>query len=156
MTRLPLMSMLLLFPLVAAAQDSPKLARLEQDVLQLQREVLILSQLVNQLRTRADAPAAPIAPPLPTPPSSAAPASTSADRIANTSLWVDASRWRSLRLGMSELEVVGQLGPPTSMRGEDPERVLHYALQIGSSGFLAGSVTLRGHAVVAIETPILK
>lgn len=147
MARLLLMSMLLLCPLLATAQDSQKIARLEQDVRQLQREVLMLSQLVNQLRSRADGPAASVALPPMTP---------SAGAIANPARWVDARRWRSLRLGMSELEVIGELGPPTSTRGEDPERVLLYALEIGTSGFLAGSVTLRDRVVVAIETPILK
>ena len=44
---------------------------------------------------------------------------------------------------MSELEVIGLLGPPTSMREEGDARVLLYALEIGASGFLGGSITLR-------------
>jgi hypothetical protein len=65
-------------------------------------------------------------------------------------------RWQGLRTGMSELEVIAALGPPTSMRGQGNERVLFYALEIGNSGFLAGSVTLRDRVVAAIETPTLK
>jgi hypothetical protein len=57
---------------------------------------------------------------------------------------------------MSELDVIGELGPPTSMRGAAAQRVLLYAIELGPSAFLAGSVTLRDGAVVAIEMPVLR
>ena len=54
------------------------------------------------------------------------------------------------------MEVIGSLGPPTSMRDVDGARVLFYALEIGSSGFLGGSVKLRDRAVVEIQVPVLQ
>lgn len=144
-----------MWPHIAAAQDSVQAARLEQEVRQLQREVLNLSQLVSELRTRVERSAPAI------PPSASAPRATNQpDRAATANpadaRWVDAGQWRKLRPGMSELEIIGLLGPPTSMRVEDGERVLLYALEIGNSGFLAGSVTLRDRAAASIETPTLK
>ena len=155
MTRLLAMSILLLCPMLSAAQDNMNYSRLELDVRQLQREVLILSQLVNQLRTRMDLPTAPAAPhALPAVPDAGSNTPPEQDR-ANPR-WVDAGRWRELRTGMSELEVIEKLGPPTSTRAGDTGVMLLYALELGSSSFLAGSVRIRDHAVVAIETPVLK
>ena len=57
---------------------------------------------------------------------------------------------------MSELEVIGALGPPTSMRTQGNERVLLYAIEIGSSGFLGGSVTLRDRVVSEVRQPVLQ
>ena len=57
---------------------------------------------------------------------------------------------------MSELEVIGILGPPTSMRQEGEARVLLYAMEIGSAGFLGGSVELRDRAVSEVHKPALK
>ncbi len=57
---------------------------------------------------------------------------------------------------MSELEVIEILGQPTSMRSEGDSRLLLYAMEIGASGFLSGSVRLRDGEVVEVQTPILK
>lgn len=57
---------------------------------------------------------------------------------------------------MSELEVIGTLGPPTSMRDEGGARVLLYAMEIGSTGYLGGSVTLRDRAVSEVRQPVLQ
>lgn len=155
MTRLLTMSILFLFPLLSPAQDSMNYSRLELDVRQLQREVLILSQLVNQLRTRADMPTAPgTTQALPAVPDAARNTPPEQDRV--NPRWVDAGRWRGLRKGMSELEVIAELGPPTSTRAGDAGVVLLYALELGSASFLAGSVRIQDHGVVAIETPVLK
>jgi hypothetical protein len=108
--------------------------------------VQALSRQVDELRTRPDR----IEVPLSTTP---APAPTSE---ANLPRWVDASLWRRLRPGMSELEVISSLGAPTSMREEDGANVLLYAMEIGSSGFLGGSVKLRGRAVIEVRPPILQ
>ena len=56
----------------------------------------------------------------------------------------------------SELEVVELLGPPTSMREEDGARMLLYALEIGTTGFLGGSVRLRDRAVIEVRAPTLQ
>ena len=50
----------------------------------------------------------------------------------------------------------GQENGPTSMRPAEDGRVLLYAMEIGSNGFLSGSVTLKGQQVVAVEKPTLK
>jgi hypothetical protein len=57
---------------------------------------------------------------------------------------------------MSELEVLSTLGPPTTMRDEDGAKVLRYALEISSGGFLSGSVTLRDHVVAEVRKPALQ
>ncbi len=57
---------------------------------------------------------------------------------------------------MSELEVITVLGAPTSMRAEGTDRVLLYAMEVGMSGFLAGSVTLRERVVAEVQTPMLR
>jgi hypothetical protein len=57
---------------------------------------------------------------------------------------------------MNELEVIDLLGPPTSMRKAGDARVLMYALEIGSSGFLGGSVTLRDRTVTEVRQPTLQ
>jgi hypothetical protein len=145
-----------LCPQLAAAQDSVQVARLEQEVRQLQREVLNLSQLVSELRTRVERSAYATAPPAPVPPRATNESTRAAAANQADARWVDAGQWRQLRPGMSELEIIELLGPPTSMRAQDGERVLLYALEIGNSGFLAGSVTLRDRAAVSIETPTLK
>jgi hypothetical protein len=156
MARVVLAAMLFAGALPAIAQDNLHLSRLEQEVRQLQREVSMLSQLVNQLRAQMDRPAIPAQPPPLAPLPGTAGATPPPPAVAANTQWLNAQRWQRLRSGMSELEVIGELGPPTSMRGQDNERVLHYALEIGSSGFLAGSVTLRERAVVAIEKPMLR
>jgi hypothetical protein len=133
----------LMLPLTALAADDPRVSFLEQEVRNLQRQVQALSRQLDELRTRPDRPL----------PQRAAPSGALPD--ATLPRWVDASLWRRLRPGMSELEVISALGPPTSMR-EDDGRVLLYALEISSSGFLGGSVKLRDRAVVEIRQPTLQ
>ena len=136
----------LILPLTASAADEGRFSFLEQEVRNLQRQVQTLTREMNELRTRperldvkANA-------------TGAAPAAVSEDLPR----WVDASRWRRLRAGMSEIEVIGSLGAPTSMREEGGARVLLYAMEIGGSGFLGGSVMLRERAVVEVKTPTLQ
>lgn len=147
-----------LSPLLVAAQDGANVARLEQEVRQLQREMLNLSQQLSELRARADRPPAPAFPSTAVSPSNAAGARSEAANGAGgaSARWINASLWQSLRQGMSELQILEILGPPTSMRDQGGERVLLYALEIGNAGFLAGSVTLRDRVAATIETPRLK
>jgi hypothetical protein len=132
-----------LVSLTAAAADDPRVSFLEQEVRNLHRQVDQLSRQLDRLTTRPDRPRAAGTAPGP----DAAPASTQ---------WVDAGRWRKIRPGMSELDVIGSLGPPTSMREEHGTRILLYALEIGTSGFLGGSVILRDRAVVEVRSPTLQ
>ena len=138
-----LAAILALMPLVASAADAQRISFLEQEVRNLQRQVMALSRQLDEMRSRLDRPAAQ------TPAAADAPVPTSDQ-------WIDATRWRQVRSGMNELEVVGLLGPPTSMRTEGDARVLLYALEIGSSGFLGGSVTLRDRTVAEVRPPTLQ
>lgn len=144
MTRAWIFAGLMSASLAAAAADDYKVTQLEQDVRDLQRQVRALTQQIEQQR----------APPAVT---AGAPVSRPAPQAAAAApLWVDAARWRRLMPGMSELEVIGILGPPTSMRTEGDQRVLLYAMEIGASGFLGGNVTLRERAVTSVQIPVLR
>jgi hypothetical protein len=130
-------------PLLAHAADDGRVSFLEQEVRNLQRQVQALSRQVDQLTTRPERPAP------------RAPAAVSGLPPASDA-WVSAAKWRKLRTGMSELEVVELLGAPTSMREENGSRVLLYAMEVASSGYLGGSVTLRDRAVTEYRLPTLQ
>jgi hypothetical protein len=136
--------LLAVLSMAAAAADDGRLSFLEQEVRNLQRQVQSLSRQVDELTTRAARSVGTAQPPR----ASAPPADDSA--------WIDAGKWRRLRAGMSELEVIALLGPPTSMREEAGERVLFYAREIGASGFLGGSVRLRDRVVSEVRKPELQ
>jgi hypothetical protein len=125
-------------------------------VRQLQRELLNLSQLVAELRARIERPVSATPPPIAVRPGTVNDLTRAQPANPADARWVNAGQWRKLSPGMNELEIIELLGPPTSMRTQDRERVLLYALEIGNSGFLAGSITLRDRAAVSIETPTLK
>jgi hypothetical protein len=128
----------------ALAADDLKVSQLEQDVRDLQRQVQALSRQIEMQGAQP-------APVQGTIRQQAPPASA-----AGTPAWVDAAKWSRLQPGMSELEVVTLLGPPTSMRAEAGQRLLMYALEIGASGFLSGSITLRDGQVLTIRKPALQ
>jgi hypothetical protein len=143
MARLLLAMMFSGLPLVALSADDPRVSFLEQEVRNLQRQVLVLTRQVDELRTRPPRvergkPSMPAAP------------------VTDPGAWLDVTKWQKLREGMSELEVIASLGPPTSMREENGARVLLYAMEIGASGFLGGSVTFRDRAVVEVRKPTLQ
>jgi hypothetical protein len=144
-----ILALLLMLPLSASAADDTRVSFLEQEVRNLQRQVQALSRQVDDLRTRPDRVELP---------SSVSPGAPPAGAASANSLprWVDAALWKRLRTGMSELEVIGALGPPTSMREESGAKVLLYAMEIGSTGFLGGSVKLRDRAVVEVRQPSLQ
>jgi hypothetical protein len=142
MKRVLLGMMLACTPVLAAADDL-KVAQLEQDVRDLKRQMLALSRQLDEIRNRPGPPPARVA-------QTQGPPPTSQDA------WVDAGKWQRLRVGMSELEVLSLLGPPTSMREENGARLLLYAMEIGASGYLSGSVSLRERVVSGIQKPELK
>jgi hypothetical protein len=130
-------------PVTATAADEGRFSYLEQEVRNLQRQVQRLSRQVDELSRPARAGATVKAP------QPGAPAGGSDE-------WIDAAKWARVKPGMSELEAMTLLGPPTSMREENGARVLFYALEIGASGFLGGSVTLRDRLVTEVRTPQLQ
>src|SRR5262245_60691585 len=115
----------------ANAVDESRFIKLEQDVRNLERIVQDLSRELDEVRRDSGRPRAP----------SSRPGAT-APADGNPAPWLTAANWNQVRPGMSELEVISVLGPPTSMRAENDARVLLYAMEIGSSGFLSGSVKL--------------
>ena len=143
MPRLLLTALLLLASFAAPAADDLKVMRLEQDVRDLQRQVLGLTRQVEELQRR------------PTP-GVRTERAFSPSATASAGVWVDAAKWNRLRSGMSELDVISTLGPPTTIREESGSRVMRYAMEIGSSAFLSGSVTLRDRVVVEVRKPALQ
>ena len=143
MTRIASLALALL-PLTSWAADDHRVRFLEQEVRNLQRQVQALTRQVEMLTTRPsrlEGRSSPIA--------------DGASAPANDT-WLDAGKWQALKPGMSELEVIEALGPPTSMREEDGSRMLFYAMEIGASGFLGGSVTLRDRVVASVRPPQLQ
>lgn len=130
---------------LAAAVDDNRFFKLEQDVRNLEARVQDLAREVVDLKERVARPGAP--------PAAVARPSPAAKASAR---WLDPANWDRLHAGMSELDVIGVLGLPTSMRARDGGRVLLYATEIGSAGFLSGSVTVRDGAVTEIARPVLK
>jgi hypothetical protein len=141
-----LLGVLLSLGAVAADDDTYRLMKVEQDVRNLEREVQTLTRQLDELRQQQSRAGE----------RGSSPRSSSAPAVASSTAWLEASRWDRLRTGMSELEVIGLLGAPTSMRQEGDTRVLLYALEVGSSGFLGGSIELKDRAVTAINKPVLK
>jgi hypothetical protein len=142
------LALLLLTPLGASAAEDARFSYLEQEIRNLQRQVQVLTRQLDEIRNRPGR--SEIARPgAVLPKGGTAPA----DDLPR---WVDASLWRNLRPGMNELEVIGALGPPTSMREDGGDRVLFYAMEIGASGFLGGSVKLHERTVVEVAQPALQ
>ena len=134
----------------AAAADDFQVIRLEQDVRNLEREVQSLSREVAELRQQLGRSG-----------DASALGGKSTSRASATSqdespAWLTIANWNRLRPGDEELEVLDALGPPTAMRDENGTRVLLYAMEIGSSGFLSGSVSLKDRVVVEVRKPVLK
>jgi hypothetical protein len=144
MFRPTFVAILLALPCAAFPADDLTVAQLEQDVRDLQRQLQALSRLIDSRNA---------APPAAVSARSAAPAVATQ---VSTAPWVDAAKWRKLQPGMGELEVLSILGSPTAMRAEGNDRVLLYALEIGASGFLGGSVRLRERSVVSVQQPVLQ
>lgn len=131
---------------LAADDATYRLMKLEQDVRNLERQVQTLTRQLDELKQQS----ARVGERSSTAPrSSATPAATSGE-------WLEAARWNRVRSGMGELEVINILGPPTSMRQEGEVRVLLYAMEIGSAGFLSGSVQLRDRKVSEVSKPTLR
>lgn len=130
----------------AAAADDYKVIKLEQDVRRLEQQVRDLSREMADLRRQTGAP------------SLARPREPEPPAPSGSPPWLQAKNWQRLRVGMSEMEVVEALGPPTSTRlaADGAGRILFYALEIDTGSFLGGSVELRDRRVVEINTPVLK
>ena len=129
--------------------DDFRITKLEQDVLELRRDVQLqqrkLELLEQQLALQPTG------------------SSSAAARVAGTesgapAAWISHSAWRRIKPGMSEIEVVEILGAPTSMRNavDATTKILFYTLEIGASGFLSGNVKVANHRVLEVQVPLLK
>jgi len=136
---------MLMLPLAGWAADDYKVIKLEQDVRRLEQQVRDLSREVSDLRRQSGGP------------SLSAPREQEKTPPPSSTPWLLAKNWQRLRVGMTELEVIDVLGPPTSTRvGAEGARILFYALEIDTGSFLGGNVELRDRRVVEINTPVLK
>jgi hypothetical protein len=131
---------------LAADDATYRLMKLEQDVRNLERQVQTLTRQLDELKQQSARAGD----------RSAAARSSTTAAAASSADWLEAARWDRVRPGMGELEVINILGPPTSMRQEGETRVLLYAMEIGSAGFLSGSVELRDRKVSEVQQPALK
>ena len=131
---------------LAADDATYRLMKLEQDVRNLERQVQTLTRQLDELKQQSARAGD----------RSAAARSSTTVAAASSADWLEAARWDRVRPGMGELEVINILGPPTSMRQEGETRVLLYAMEIGSTGFLGGSVELRDRKVSEVHKPALK
>lgn len=127
------------------AQTDFKVMKLEQDVRSLERQVDDLRRQLAEVQRRTNQPGElPARADQPPPPPSAPPA------------WLVAANWERVKPGMSELQVLELLGPPTSTRAAANSRTLFYAMEIGASGFLGGNVRLGDKKVVEVAKPALR
>jgi hypothetical protein len=127
--------------------------KLEQDVRDLRRLLDAQQRRIEELERAAGKAAVPRTTGVARSSSTGA-----APAAASTAPWLAAASWERVRPGLAELDVVALLGPPSSMRVADDgrQRTLFYALEIGSSGFLAGNVVLEAGRVVTVEPPRLR
>jgi hypothetical protein len=146
--RLAQVAWLMLLASTFSRADDLKTTNLQQDVLELQRLVRQQQQHIEALERQAGG----------RPPVSTTAAPGVARTIEVPANWLNESDWERVRPGTSELEVIRILGVPSSLRksADGAQRVLYYALEIGTGGFLSGSVTIADHKVVAVEKPTIK
>lgn len=150
MARLSFILILSAFSLASAAAssaDEHRLSFLEQEVRNLQRTVQSLTRQVEELRR-----------PGPMSRRATSPIIIEGGAKADGELpaWVNAALWQKVRRGMSELDAITLLGKPTSLREADGGHQLLYALELGPSAFLGGSVTVRDRVVVDLRQPTLQ
>jgi len=145
-----LASMLWVSPAPAGADDYNRIIKLEQDVRNLERQVNDLKRQVDVLNRQEPSVGAASSV------RSRGPQSESVSSDAPP--WYSRANWDRVKVGMNELDVIGLLGKPNTLRTNDAESTtLLYALEIGSgAGFLSGSIDLKDHRVLAVNKPVLK
>jgi hypothetical protein len=134
----------ILFVTTVEAADDFRLMKLEQDVRALERQLQDIQRQFDGVQRRALSGPSAIEP-------RNAPESTSNDK------WLNAATWSRIRPGMSELEVIELLGKPTALRPDaQGRRALLYTMEIGTTGFLSGSVSFDAGKVVDFQVPALR
>jgi hypothetical protein len=131
----------------AGAAEDYRVMKLEQDMRTLERHVQTLQRQlleVQQQARRAD-------------PNF----STDDSRRSNTDdtepKWLVAAAWNRVKPGMSEFQVIEILGKPTALRPDAAgRRALLYTLEIGTTGFLTGTISFERGTVIEVQTPTLR
>jgi outer membrane murein-binding lipoprotein Lpp len=135
-----------------AHADDLKISQLEQDVRELKQQIFQLTRRIDQLESeQRNSNAAKGGPERVLP--RAIQANGDSQRV-----WLNIANWDRVRIGMSELDVLQLLGPPTTLRksNDGANKSLMYALEIGTGSFLSGSVELDKQKVVAVTKPVLR
>ena len=130
----------------AVAADDFRVMKLEQDMRNLERQVQTLQRQLaeTQQALRHSSPT------MEWP-------STYATQLESDRQWLSASAWNRVKAGMSELQVVEILGKATALRPDSQgRRALLYTLEIGTTGFLTGSVSFVDGKAVEVQHPELK
>ena len=131
-------------PVLAAPIDEFRLSDIEQNLRDLQTTVREQARQITELQRQSGS--KPITS-----------TSSNANSGAGDPRWLSSDGWNRLKPGMTELQVIELLGPPTQHRSADRStQHLLYALEIGRSGFLSGRVVLTDGKVTAVEMPSLK
>lgn len=133
----------------AVRADDFKIAQIEQDLRELKREVERQVRRIEYLESEVARSRATLTPP----PGRAGP--TSSD---SSPAWFNIANWDQVKPGATELEVIGLLGPPSTLRRapDGNSQTLLYAFEIGVGGFLVGSVTLIDKRVSEVSKPALQ
>ena len=69
------------------------------------------------------------------------------------SAWHSPANWDTIRIGMSESQVIAVLGRPTSIEGV-VDRTFFYRGEVPGSGFVSGNVKLTDDRVYVINKPV--
>lgn len=147
MMRLGVLMCAALCTLPTLAAEDFRVMKLEQDVRNLERQVQVLEREVRALAQRTHVAA----------PSVELPRTERDSAIDTEATWLKAASWNRIRAGMDELAVIEILGKPTAVRPIEPERrALLYTLEIGTTGFLTGSVVFENGRVVEVQRPTLR
>jgi hypothetical protein len=132
--------------------DDLKISQLEQDIRELKQQIFQLTRRIDQLESeQRNSNAINLNPERPVP--------RAKEAVGDSQrAWLNIANWDRVRIGMSELDVLQLLGPPTTLRKskDGASQTLLYALEIGTGNFLSGSVELDKQKVTAVTKPSLK
>ncbi len=122
-----------------------RVMRLEQDMRTLERHVQTLQRQITELQRHLRSGDVDV------------PLRSDRPMTSQSDVWLDAGAWDRLRPGMSELQVIEILGRPTALRPDaQGRRAMLYTLEIGTTGFLSGSISFDAGEVVEIQRPTLR
>jgi hypothetical protein len=131
----------LILTMTAPAQNQSRDARtdaLEMQTAELKQEVADQGRRIAELEKQVVAlqtPPKPASIPAPVPP------------------WHSPANWGLIKPGMSEMQVVAILGPPTNVQAVEDTRKLFYTPDPKSTNTLTGNITLMDDRVIAMSPP---